>query len=125
MKNIKINAIGLELDEETKAYLMKKLESLRKFINFDDEEVTTDIRLSKETRSQRSGNLYKAEISIVTIGKKYGAKGEGDELLAAIDDMKDVISKKISSHKGKKQSLFRKGGIKIKKLLKRGGEVKD
>jgi ribosomal subunit interface protein len=125
MENIKINAIGLELDKETKAYLMKKLESLKKFIDFDDEEVTANIRLNKETRSQHSGNLYRAEISIMTIGKKYGAKGEGGELLTAIDDMKDVILKKISSHKGKKQSLFRKGAVKIKQLLKREGGVKN
>ena len=119
MKNIKINAIGIESTKEIEDYLMKKLESLEKFIDFDDEEVTTDIRISKETRSSRSGNLYKSEISIMTVGKKYGAKGEAEELYAAIDDMKDVISKKISSYKGKKQSLFKKGGAKIKKMLKR------
>jgi len=119
MKNIKINAIGVELDKSIEDYLMKKLESLRKFIDFDNEEVTTDIRLSKETKSRKSGNLYKSEISIMTVGKKYGAQGEAEELYAAIDDMKDVISKKISSHRGKKQSLFKKGGAKIKRMLKR------
>ena len=119
MKNIKINAIGVELDEKVEDYLMKKLESLRKFVDFNNDEVVTDIRLSKLTKSRRSGNLYRAEISIMTVGKKYGAKGEKDELYAAIDDMKDVISRKISSHKGRKQSLFKKGGMKIKKMLRR------
>jgi len=119
MKNIKINAIGLELDEEAKNYLMKKLDSLRKFINFDDEEVTTDIRISKPMRRRRTGNLHRAEISIMTIGKKFGAKAERKELYETIDVMKDSISKKISSYKGKKQNLFRKGGVKIKQLLKR------
>jgi len=119
MKNIKINTIGVELDEKIEEYLSKKLESLRKFINFDDEEITTDIRLSKETRSRHSGNLYKTEISIMTVGKKYGAKGEDEELYASIDAMKDAISKKIASHRGKRQNLFRKGATKVKKMLRR------
>ena len=119
MKNIEINEIGTELGKSGEEYLMKKLESLRKFIDFDDEEVTTDIRISKETKSSRSGNIYKSEISIMTVGKKYGAKGEAEELYASIDAMKDAISKKISSYRGKKQSLFRKGGAKIKKMLKK------
>lgn len=119
MKNIKINEIGVELGESGTEYLMKKLESLKKFIDFDDDEVTTDIRVSKETRSSRSGNLYKSEISIMTVGKKYGAQGEAEEVYAAIDAMKDAISKKISSYRGKKQSLFKRGATKIKKMLKR------
>jgi len=119
MKNIKINEIGVELGEKGKEYLMKKLDSLRKFIDFDDEEVTTDIRISKETRSSRSGNIYKSEISIMTVGKKYGAQGEAEELYASIDAMKDAVSKKIASHRGKKQSLFKRGGMKIKKMLRR------
>lgn len=119
MKNIKINAIGIELDEQAKDYIMKKLESLKKFINFDDEEVTTDIRISKPMRRRRTGNLHRAEISIMTVGKKFGAKAERKELYETIDVMKDSISKKISSYKGKKQNLFRKGGVKIKQLLKR------
>jgi len=119
MKNIKINAIGLELDEQAKDYIMKKLESLKKFINFDDAETTTDIRISKPMRRRKSGNLHKAEISIMTVGKKYGAKAEKKELYETIDAMKDSISKKISSYKGRKQNLFRKGGMKIKQLLKK------
>ena len=123
MKNIKINTIGVELDEKIEEYLLKKLRSLKKFIDFDDEEVITDIRLSKETKSRRSGNLYRSEISINTVGKKYGAKGEDEELYASIDAMKDAVSKKIASHKGKKQNLFRKGATKVKKMLRR--EVRD
>lgn len=119
MKNITINTIGFELDEKIEEYLLKKLRSLKKFINFDDEEVVTDIRLSKETNSRRSGNLYRTEIGITTAGKKYGAKGEDEELFASIDAMKDAVSKKISSHKGKKQNLFRKGATKVKRMLRR------
>jgi len=123
MKNITINPIGVELNEKIEEYLLKKLRSLKKFIDFEDESVVTDIRLIKETNSRRSGNLYRTEIGITTVGKKYGAKGEGEELLASIDAMKDAVSKKIASHKGKKQILFRKGATKVKGLLRR--EIKS
>ena len=119
MKNIKINAIGVELDEEAKKYLIKKLDSLRKFIDLDDESVSVDVRISKSIRRHQSGNLYRVEASILTAGKKCGAKAEEDNLHATFDALKDAISQKISSSKGRKQSLFKKGGAKIKQLLKR------
>ncbi len=119
MNNIKINAVNIELTEEIKEYIYKKLKSLEKFINFEDPSVSGDVRLIKEVGRQQTGKIYKIEISIMTPGKKFGVNAEGNSAYEAIDLVKDALIKKISRYKDKKISLVKKGGAKIKSFLKR------
>ena len=118
MKNIKIATDNIRRIEEVTNYAKRKMESLDKFINPKDEGVSMDIRVSKTTDHHRAGKIYKAEISVMTSGKKFGAEVEADDLFVAIDELKDIISRKMSSYKGKKRGLFKKGAAKIKRLLR-------
>lgn len=120
MKNIKVTTINVMRDNAVTDYAKKKMESLDKFINPNDEGVSMDIRISKITDHHRAGKIYKAEASVMTSGKKFGAEAEADDLFAAVDKLKDIISRKMSSYKGKKRGLFKKGAAKIKQLLKKG-----
>ena len=119
MNYIKINAVNIELTEEIKEYIYKKLKSLEKFINFEDPSVSGDVRLIKEVGRQQTGKIYKIEISIMTPGKKFGVNAEGNSAYEALDLVKDALIKKISRYKDKKISLVKKGGAKIKSFLKR------
>ena len=98
---------------------MIKMARLEKFVNPEDEGVSMDVRISKTTDHHRAGKIYKAEGSIMTSGKKFGAEVEADDLFVAIDELKDILSRKMSSYKGKKRGLFKKGAAQIKRLLKR------
>ncbi|MBU0973843.1 MAG: hypothetical protein KKC20_24610, partial [Proteobacteria bacterium] len=57
---------------------------------------------------------------VTTPGKKFGANAEGNSLHEAVDSVKDLVSRKISSYKDKKQNLFKRGGAKIKEFLRAG-----
>ncbi|MBU4536415.1 HPF/RaiA family ribosome-associated protein [Patescibacteria group bacterium] len=116
--NIQLNSIGVELTEELKNYIDKKLKSIEKFIDFNDPEITGDIRLTKDS-SNLNGKIYRVEMSFMTTGKKYGVSADGNTLYEAIDEAKDSIVRKITDYKAKKQSLFKKGGARIKVFLKR------
>ncbi|MCK5022076.1 MAG: HPF/RaiA family ribosome-associated protein [Candidatus Pacebacteria bacterium] len=117
--NIEISAVGVELNDETRDYIYKKIDGLRKFVDFKDENVSTDIRISRMVGQQRSGKVYRAEIGIIMSGKRIGARGDGSTVWEAIDLAKDAISKKISSYRGKRNSLFKKGSVKVKGFLKK------
>ncbi len=116
--NIKITAVNIELTEEIKDYIYKKLGSLEKFINFEDPAVSVDIRLIREVRKQQTGKIYRIEISIMTPGKKFGVNSSGNSEYEAIDTVKDTLLRKISGYKEKKHSLVKKGGAKVKNFLK-------
>ena len=118
MKNIQVSVINIHRVEVAKEYAKEKMARLDKFINPQDEGVSMDIRISKTTDHHRSGKIYKAEASVMTSGKKFGAEVEADDLFVAIDELKDILSRKMSSYKGKKKGLFKKGAQKIKRLLK-------
>ena len=118
MRNLKIQAINIEMTDAIENYFKERMDSLDKFIDPNDESVECSARVSRSSGSSHSGEFYRAEVSIHTSGKNFGAVSEKDNLYAAIDDVKDAVVRKITTHKDKKISLFKKGAMKAKKLLK-------
>jgi len=118
MKNLKIKGINIEMTEAIEDYFRNRINSLDKYIDQDDESVECNARVSKTTGHRQSGEFFKAEVSIHTAGKIFGAVSEKDNLYAAIDDVRESVARKIISYKNKKRGFFRKGAYKIKNLLK-------
>ncbi|MBU1558063.1 ribosome-associated translation inhibitor RaiA [Patescibacteria group bacterium] len=117
MKNLQIKAINIEMTEAIEDYFREKMNSLDKYIDLSDESVECDARVSKIADNQ-SGDIFKAEVSLHTSGKNYGAESTKDNLYTAIDDVRESMARKITSHKDKQRSLFKKGASKAKDLLK-------
>ena len=116
---IQLNAIDIELTDELKTYINKKLVSVEKLIDFKDPSVTGDIRLIRELGGQKKGKIFKVEMSFMTAGKKFGVNADGNSLYEAIDQAKDSVVRKISDYKDKKQSLIKRGGAQVKAFLKK------
>ncbi len=117
MRNLKIRTLDLEMTDAINSYFKEKMDSLDKFIDPDDESVECDARISKIAGNQ-SGDIFRAEVSIHTAGKNFGAVAEKDDLYASIDDVRDSVSRKMAEHKDKQKDLFKKGALKIKNLLR-------
>ena len=116
---VEIFAKNIELDNKLKEYIQKKVDSLENILGKSDEERSCDFRIKKDA-SAKKGKIYFAEAKIITPHKKYGADASGESVFEAIDKLKDEIAKKIRRNKDKKESLIKKGGRKIKELLKFG-----
>ena len=117
MRNLQIKGINIEMTEAIENYFREKLNSLDKYIDSNDESIECNARVSKIAGNQ-SGDIFKAEVSLHTSGKNYGAESTKNNLYTAIDDVKDAVARKIVAHKDKKRSLFKKGASKAKRLLK-------
>lgn len=115
---INIKATDITLTPAIEEYLDKKLESVEKLINKNDSGVMCDIEVGRTTHHHKTGDVFRAEINLQTEGKTFYASAEKDDLYAAIDEMKDEIKHKLSSFKTKKETLFRRGGAKVKAILK-------
>ncbi|MBU4480341.1 ribosome-associated translation inhibitor RaiA [Patescibacteria group bacterium] len=118
MKNIKIKGLNIEMTEAIESYFKNKMDSLDKFLDPNDESIECDARISKIADNQ-SGDIFKAEVSIHTAGKNFGAVSEKDNLYSAIDDVQYAVTRKITSYKDKKRSIFKRGATEFKRLLKK------
>ncbi len=117
MRNVKIKGLNIEMTEAIEDYFKSKMDALDKYIDPNDESVECDARISKSADNQ-SGDIFKAEVSIHTAGKNFGAVSEKDNLYSAIDDVQYAVARKITSHKDKKRSIFKRGAAEAKRLLK-------
>ena len=117
---MRINEKGtnMQITEEIKDYLYKKLEHLEKYLDPADESVMCDVELGKTTNHHKNGIVFRSEINMHIAGKNLRAVSEMDELFASIDMAKDEMARELQVNKDKRISLIKRGGSKIKNIIK-------
>jgi ribosomal subunit interface protein len=117
---MKINAKGtnMKLTSDIKDYLFKKIESLQKFLSKTDETILFDVEIGKISKHHKNGDVFRTEINLRIAGKNLRAESEMDDIFASIDMAKDEMARELKTNKEKKVSLLKKGGAKIKNLVK-------
>lgn len=115
---IHLKGANLTITPEILHYLDKRLESVQKFLPKDGEAFVVSIELGKTTNRHQTGDIFRAEITVYIGKKSFRAVSERQDLYSAIDDMKDEITRELGSYKEKRISLIRRGGQKIKNLLR-------
>tara|TARA_B100000745_G_scaffold58094_1_gene34436 strand:- start:27154 stop:27510 length:357 start_codon:yes stop_codon:yes gene_type:complete len=113
---INYKAPTIDLTDEIRNYTEAKVAMVQKLIATTDENVQVDVELSKA--NQQSGEVFRADITIHAGADRTHAVGHGESMLAAIDNAKDELAGRLRRAKDKKQNAFRKGGAKIKKMLR-------
>jgi ribosomal subunit interface protein len=115
---LNIKTTNISLTPETKEYLERKLAMLGKIIDFENGNVYAQVELGKTTEHHKQGDIFRAEINLRMAGRSFRAVSEKQDLYAAIDAMKDELGREVKSGKDKKVSLLRRGGQRIKKMLR-------
>jgi len=115
---INIKGTGMEITSAIGDYLNKKLEHINKFVDPADESALCDVELGKTTKHHNKGDLFRAEINLHIKGKNLRAVSETEDLYASIDEVKDEMTRELLSSKDRKVSLIKRGGAKIKNVLK-------
>ncbi|MBX4198248.1 ribosome-associated translation inhibitor RaiA [Candidatus Parcubacteria bacterium] len=116
--NINIKTTNISLKTETEDYLTKKLLTLKKLVDFEADNVFAQVELGKTTNHHKSGNIFMAEINLRVGKTTFRAVSKKEDLHAAIDDMKDEISRELKSKFDKQRSMERKGGAAIKNMVR-------
>lgn len=112
-----IQGINIELTNSIQDYVYKKLESLEKKIDPLDESAFADIMLSKTAGRHNLPDLYSVEINLHVSKKYLGVCTTGETIYASIDKMKDEIEREYGDYKNKKESIVKRSGAKIKRML--------
>ena len=116
MTNINIKATNMDLTEAIRDYIDKRFDSIKKF--FENNEYSVYVEIGKTTKHHKSGDFFKAEFNIKINGKNYYTVSEKEDLYSAIDEAKEEIVRQIKGGKDRQKTLFRRGAISIKKMLK-------
>ncbi len=116
-----LKATNLIVDEKTRAYLEQKLNSLERLLSSNDpSSIKCQVELGKVTDHHASGKIFRGEINLFVGGTLFRAVALEENLETAIDIAKDELKRELGKHKDKGQSLLRRSGARIKKLLRFG-----
>jgi len=116
--NINIKATGMTLTPAIEDYLREKLSHLERFLDPANEAINCQVELGKTTEHHRHGDIFRAEINLRLDGRSFYATREESDLYAAIDKVKDEIISEVKHFTKKRHTLFRRGGRRIKQMLR-------
>lgn len=114
--NTNIKATNMELTSAINNYVVKRLSSLEKFVK--EGEMSAYIEVGKTTNHHKQGDVFKAEFNVEISGVKFYTISEKEDLYKAVDDAKEEIVRQIISRKDRKQTLYKRGALSVKKMLK-------
>lgn len=107
----------MELTSAISEYVNKRLAGIEKFVR-EGESADAYIEVGKTTNHHKQGDVFRAEFNIEIAGNKFYTFSEKEDLYEAIDDAKGEVVRQITSNKDRKQTLFKRGAISVKKMLK-------
>lgn len=117
---IQLQATNLKLTENIRAYVEKRLRPLEKLIDPNDTSVLCAVEVELTTRHHKTGDIYRSEINLHIAKRDFRAEARKEKLYDAIDETKNQMTKELTRHKEKQLKSVRKGGAKIKELVKGG-----
>lgn len=111
----------MSVTEAVHDYVIKRITNLGKLLSGIEEkdgEVGVFFDVSKTTNHHKSGEVYRADCSVMIDGKKFYASSEKEDLYEAVDEVKENLFREIRRSKNKKEALFLRGANKVKSILK-------
>jgi ribosomal subunit interface protein len=122
--NINIKTQNTSLTPAIGDYINKRMNSVGKFLMDKGASANFFVQIAKTTEHHRAGNnLFSTEVNISAGEKHVRAEAFDADLYASIDKVRDELVRELTSQKDKKLTLLRRGGQRIKNLLRGfGGE---
>ena len=117
---IQFKGTTYELTPEENDLISRKVSSLKKYLGKSEKDVLAYVNLGKHTEAHQHGDIWFAECKLDVEGKSFFARAQSDTLRSASDKMIGELSQELRIAKRKHQSFLRRGGSKIKDMLRFG-----
>lgn len=111
----------MELTEAIKAYVLEKETNLGRLLSKIEDMgggVSANFEVSKNTNHHKSGSIFHADCLIKVRGEEFYGSVDEEDLYQAIDKVKENLFREISKYKDRRQTLFKRGAMSVKKMLK-------
>lgn len=96
----------------------KKFSAFDKFIG-SASDARCEVEFQKVTAS-KSGDIYRVEANVWRGGRLFRAEATAGSFAAAIDVVRDELDNELRKAHDKRESLVRRGGRKLKEMLRWG-----
>lgn len=113
-----IKATGIDLTPSLRVYVEEKLGYVERLIGQAEDNLMANVEIGKTSNHHHSGEVFRAEINLHLAGHDYRAVRTDVDLYAAIDQVKDDVMEEIKSYRDKRHTLLRRGGRKLKSMLR-------
>lgn len=119
MVNVSIKSTEFNMTPDIEGYAREKFESLEKHIDLNGEEdILAEIEFERSTHHKK-GEVFRVEANISFKGQMVRAEATRHDPRVAIDDVRQQLDKRIRRSKGRRFDLIKRGGRKLKNLLRR------
>lgn len=115
---INVKATNYTVTPKLETLLDQKFMPLGKLLD-DKNEMHCAVELEKVAEHQ-SGKIYRAEVNLTVNGKLYRTEATEEEMEQAIDSARNELKTELQRAAGRRQSLVRKGGQKLKDMIRSG-----
>ncbi len=115
--NIHIKTTNITLTDSISVYVNKRLEKISKLTSADPT-MQCDVELGRTTAHHNKGDIFRCEIHLVGSGINIYTSSEKEDLYAAIDVVQEGVLRELSSGKKKSTSLVRRGGARVKEMMR-------
>jgi putative sigma-54 modulation protein len=118
---ITIHSKNLEITSAINDYINKRLSHVEKFLGHNLDVVDAaefNVDIEKTSNHHKEGEIFLAEVVALVRGRSYTVKAQKEDLYQAIDKVEDELVRVIEHNKERRTSLVRRGGAKLKNLLR-------
>ena len=118
---INLQGKNMELTEAIKDYVLKRVTNLEKLLSSiekDGGEVLVNFEVGQSTKRHKSGVIFHSDCLINIKGKEFYSSSDKEDLYSAIDEIKESLFNDIQKNKDRQQTLFKRGAVSVKKMLK-------
>ena len=115
MLNYNIKGTGIEINDELRGYVEKRLQHAEKFLK-GDTAAHADIEL--EYQAMREGDHYRAEFTVQTSGGLHRAESWGATCQAAVDLAMGELTGELGRDKKKRLHVLRRSAHRVKEYLR-------
>ncbi len=106
-----------ELSDIARDLTNERFASVERVLSTRSESARLSMDINKETK-QRHGRIFAVTCNLSVESKHYTTTASAETLEQAIDMVRDDMLRLVRSSRGKAMRLLRKGGARIKKILR-------
>jgi ribosome-associated translation inhibitor RaiA len=96
----------------------RKLRALKKYFVRNNTVTYVYVEFGKETEAHHSGAIWKVQINLDSLGKRYHSKAVADRIETAVEMAVSQLETEARTAKSKSKEILRSGGRVVKGLLK-------
>lgn len=107
--------------DEAARYAEERALSFEKLLGDDAAVALCEIEIGRAAGHPHRGDVWFAEYTLVAPHRRLRVMSKGENVNAAIDAAKDEMMQRLRADKTKRFALLRRGGAKLKEIMRFGG----